>query len=103
MRRWIDAALAHHGRIDGLVNNAGIPDSCSGPIDLLTLAAWRRWLDVSLDGAFLCSKHALPALRQAGGVIVTIASTRAHQSEPHTEAYAAAKGGLVALTKSLAV
>lgn len=103
VRRWVDAALARHGRIDGLVNNAGIPDPHSGPIDVLSLAAWRHWLDVSLGGAFLCSKHALPALRQAGGVIVNIASTRAHQSEPHTEAYAAAKGGLVALTHALAI
>src|SRR3970282_2988434 len=67
VRRWIDAALARHGRIDGLVNNAGIPDPYSGPIDVLSLAAWRRWLDVSLGGAFLCSTHALPALRQGRG------------------------------------
>lgn len=103
VRRWVEAALAHHGHIDGLVNNAGVPDPYSGPIDALSLAAWRRWLDVGLGGAFLCSKHALPALRLAGGVIVNVSSTRAHQSEPHTEAYAAAKGGLVALTHALAI
>src|SRR5690606_39613269 len=59
----------------------------------------------SLHGAFLCSRHALPALRQSpdGGAIVNIASTRAHQSEPHSEAYAAAKGGLVAFTHALAL
>ena len=103
VRRWVDAALALHGRVDGLVNNAGIPDPYSGPIDALSLATWRRCLDVSLGGAFLCSKHALPAMRQSGGAIVNVASTRAHQSEPNTEAYAAAKGGLVALTHALAI
>lgn len=103
VQRWIAAALARHGRIDGLVNNAGIADPHSGALDALPLAQWNRWLNASLGGAFLCSKYALPALRQAGGTIVNIASSRAHQSEPHTEAYAAAKGGLVALTHALAI
>ncbi len=74
------------------------------PLEALDFAGWNRRLS-SLHGAFLCSRHALPALRQApgGGAIVNIASTRAHQSEPHSEAYAAAKGGLVALTHALAL
>jgi len=57
----------------------------------------------SLHGAFLCSKHALPALREHGGAILNIASTRAGQSEADSEAYAAAKGGLVAFTHALAI
>jgi NAD(P)-dependent dehydrogenase (short-subunit alcohol dehydrogenase family) len=73
----------------------------------MTLAEWQRRLS-SLHGAFLCSKHALPALRaqaadKAGGAILNIASTRAWQSEPDSEAYAAAKGGLVAFTHALAI
>jgi NAD(P)-dependent dehydrogenase (short-subunit alcohol dehydrogenase family) len=60
-------------------------------------------LDTNLTGMFLCTKHALPALRQARAAIVNIASTRALQSEPNTEAYAAAKGGVVALTHALAM
>src|SRR5690606_1123816 len=52
---------------------------------------------------FLCSKHAIPALRRSHGAIVNIASTRALQSEPHSEAYAASKGGLVALTHAMAI
>ena len=98
------AALERFGRIDGLVNNAGLPDPHVPSLDALDLGEWNRRLS-SLHGAFLCSRHALPSLRQAdgGGAIVNIASTRAHQSEPHSEAYAAAKGGLLAFTHALAV
>ncbi|KAF1703242.1 SDR family oxidoreductase [Pseudoxanthomonas kaohsiungensis] len=98
------AALERFGRIDGLVNNAGLPDPHMPSLDALDLGEWNRRLS-SLHGAFLCSRHALPALRQAdgGGAIVNIASTRAHQSEPHSEVYAAAKGGLLAFTHALAV
>lgn len=91
------------GRIDGLVNNAGAADPEAGPLDRLTLARWRQWIDSHLTGAFLCTRAALPALRAAQGAIVNIASTRAWQSEPHTEPYAAAKGALVAFTHALAV
>lgn len=89
--------------LDGLVNNAGIADPHAGPLDALSLADWKRWLDSHLTGTFLCTRAALPALRQAQGAIVNIASTRALQSEPHTEPYAAAKGGIVALTHALAI
>jgi len=100
--RFIDGALTRFGRIDGLVNNAGIADPHVPPLPQLDLREWNRRLS-SLHGAFLCSKHALPHLAGDGGAIVNIASTRAHQSEPHTEAYAAAKGGLVAFTHALAI
>ena len=101
---FVAAALERFGRIDGLVNNAGLPDPQVPPLEALDFAGWNRRLS-SLHGAFLCSRHALPALRQApgGGAIVNIASTRAHQSEPHSEAYAAAKGGLLAFSHALAV
>lgn len=70
----------------------------------MTHLSWREWNRrlSSLHGAFLCGKHALPSLRENGGAIVNIASTRALQSEPDSEAYAAAKGGLLALTHALA-
>lgn len=102
--RLIATALKRFGRIDGLVNNAGVPDPHSAALPQLGWDEWNRRLS-SLHGAFLCSKHALPALTQApgGGAIVNIASTRAWQSEPHSEAYAAAKGGLVAFTHALAL
>lgn len=91
------------GQLDGLVNNAGIADPDSGPIEQLSLDAWNRRLGTNLTGAFLVAKHSIPMLRETGGAIVNIASTRALQSEAHTEAYAASKGGLVALTHALAV
>ena len=103
VQRWIDAAQARFGRIDGLVNNAGIADPHQGPLHQLSLEKWNRYIGTHLTGAFLCSKHALPALTAAGGAIINIASTRALQSEPDTEAYAASKGGLLALTHAMAV
>jgi NAD(P)-dependent dehydrogenase (short-subunit alcohol dehydrogenase family) len=60
-------------------------------------------IGVNLSGAFLAAKYCAPHLRRARGAIVNIASTRALQSEPDTEAYAASKGGLVALTHALAI
>jgi NAD(P)-dependent dehydrogenase (short-subunit alcohol dehydrogenase family) len=103
VRRAFDRTLAAFGRLDGLVNNAGLADPEAGPLDQLALADWRRWLDSHLTGAFLCSRAALPALRETRGAIVNIASTRARQSEPHTEPYAAAKGALLAFTHALAI
>ncbi|PYG04260.1 NAD(P)-dependent dehydrogenase (short-subunit alcohol dehydrogenase family) [Thioalkalivibrio sp. ALE21] len=92
-----------HGGLDALANNAGISDPHSGPLEGLDLADWQRWLDTNLTGAFLLAKHALPLLRRRRGAIVNISSTRALQSEPDTEAYAASKGGLDAFTHALAI
>ncbi len=89
------------GGLDVLVNNAGI--MLRKPLTEVSLAEWNRVLAVNLTAAFLCARAFAPALRQAGGTIVNIASTRSLMSEPDTEAYAASKGGLVALTHSLAV
>lgn len=96
-------ALRWGGRLDAVVNNAGIADPDNGPIESLELAQWQRRIDVNLTGAFLIAKHTVPHLRQSKGSIVNMASTRALQSEPNSEAYAASKGGLIALTHSLAV
>jgi NAD(P)-dependent dehydrogenase (short-subunit alcohol dehydrogenase family) len=103
VQRAVAACLGHFGRLDGLVNNAGIAAPGSTPIEALELAVWNRMLATNLTGMFLCVKHALPALRTARGAIVNVASTRAVQSEPNTEAYAASKGGVVALTHALAM
>lgn len=103
IRRFVDAAVRAYGRIHGLVNNAANADPANGPLERLSLADWNRVLAANLTSAFLCTRMALPALRAAGGSVVNIASTRALQSEPDTEAYAASKGGLVALTHALAV
>lgn len=102
--RAVAGTLAAFGRLDGLVNNAAISNPYNAPVEQLDLAAWERTLRVNLTGQLACVKHAVPHLRRSPrGAIVQIASTRALQSEPHHEAYAAAKGGLVALTHALAV
>ncbi|QSP96387.1 SDR family oxidoreductase [Marinobacter salinisoli] len=97
--------LAHQwgGRLDAVINNAGIADPETGPVEELALDRWQRRLDVNLTGPFLVAKHSVPLLRKHRGAIVNMASTRALQSEPNTEAYAATKGGIVALTHSLAI
>jgi NAD(P)-dependent dehydrogenase (short-subunit alcohol dehydrogenase family) len=99
----IEEAVGRLGRLDGLVNNAGLADPFHGPVEDLSLDTWLEVIDTNLTGAFLMVKHAVPHLRRAGGSIVNIASTRALQSEPDTEAYAASKGGLLALTHALAL
>lgn len=88
-------------RLDGLVCNAGF--MIRRKLADLTLEDWRSVLDTHLTSAFLLTRAAEDLLRASKGAIVTIASTRAHMSEPDTESYAAAKGGLLALTHALAV
>ncbi|MFP4609664.1 MAG: SDR family oxidoreductase [Thiohalophilus sp.] len=103
VRDIVSAMCDRFGQIDAVVNNAAIADPVTGPIEELELAQWERYLQVNLTGYFLVARHTIPALRQTAGSIVNIASTRALQSEPHTEAYVASKGGVVALTHALAV
>lgn len=91
------------GGIDAVVNNAAIASPGGTPLEELDLEAWREVIDTNLTGVFLVSKHAAAALRRSGGAIVNIASTRALQSEPDTEAYSASKGGVLALTHAMAM
>ncbi|UHS61593.1 SDR family oxidoreductase [Agrobacterium vaccinii] len=95
------AQLGWNG-LELLVNNAGIASPNNGPIHELPLADWRRVTDSHLTGAFLMTRSAVPLMGE-GASIVNMVSTRAFMSEPETEAYAASKGGLVALTHALAV
>ena len=92
---------ATEGRLDALVSNAGF--MIRKPIRDLTLADWNAVLATNLTATFLLVRAAEPMLRAARGSVVTIASTRARQSEPDTECYAASKGGLIALTHALAM
>ncbi|MEJ7599568.1 MAG: SDR family oxidoreductase [Kofleriaceae bacterium] len=103
IRRAIRACVRWGGRLDGVVNNAGIAKPTIGPPERVTLAVWNKYLATNLTGAFLVTKHAIPHLRRTRGAIVNLGSTRAVQSEPETIAYSASKGGLAALTHSLAV
>lgn len=93
--------LMEFGRLDAVVSNAGI--GAGGSVETLPLERWNRVIATNLTAAFLLAKHAAPALRAVRGAILTVASTRAMQSEANTEAYSASKGGLVALTHALAV
>ncbi|MBJ7949937.1 glucose 1-dehydrogenase [Bacillus cereus group sp. N24] len=94
--------IEKYGRIDILINNAGIT-RWKSPYEL-TLEEWDSLVNINLRGVFLCSREAANFMKvQGGGSIVNIASTRALMSEPHTEAYAASKGGVLALTHALAV
>jgi NAD(P)-dependent dehydrogenase (short-subunit alcohol dehydrogenase family) len=99
----MNQAVAQFGAIDVLINNAGFTRFKS-PYEL-TVAEWDDVLNTHLRGMFLCAREAAKAMREGnrGGAIVNIASTRALMSEPGAEAYAAAKGGIVALTHALAI
>ena len=101
-KRAIAETVETFGRLDILVNNAALADPENAPITQLSLEAWNQVISTNLTGAFLCSKYAIPHLQTNGGTIINIASTRAMMSEPNTEAYSTAKGGLVTLTHALA-
>lgn len=101
VKRAVAIALESFGRLDVLINNAGI--NIRKPLAELSLAEWRRVLDVNLTGALLCARECAAELTRRKGAIVNIASTRAQMSEADTESYAASKGGLVALSHALAV
>lgn len=103
VRSTFEALAREAPSLAGLVNNAARADPRVPPLEDLTLESWHELLGTNLDSVFLCTKHALPGLRSEGGAIVNIASTRALQSEPNTEAYAASKGAVVALTHALAM
>ncbi|MDE2319016.1 MAG: SDR family oxidoreductase [Rhodospirillales bacterium] len=88
-------------RLDGIVCNAGF--MIRKPIEKLTTEEWNSVLATNLTSAFLLVRAGGRMLRAAKGAVVTIASTRAHMSEPDTESYAASKGGLLAMTHALAI
>ncbi|MCF8111317.1 MAG: SDR family oxidoreductase [Desulfobacteraceae bacterium] len=99
----VSETLRQFARLDVLICNAGISGFFGVPVTELSLEQWQRVIGVNLTGCFLCAKHAAPYLGKTGGCIINIASTRALQSEPHTEAYSASKGGIVAFTHALSV
>lgn len=103
MERVLDTLRGRFGRLDGLVHNAAAP-SLDGTVVDLSEEQWRRELDVSLTGAFLAAKFALPLMISGGGgSVVLIASQFAHVATSKAVAYCAAKAGLVHLAKAMAV
>ncbi len=98
----ISGVMERFGRLDALVNNAGIIDP--GPSAQVTDAAWDRMLAVHLDGTFRCSRAAYPALvASGGGTIVNIASIAAHVGIRGRLSYSAAKAAVEGIARGLAV
>ncbi|WP_047993921.1 SDR family NAD(P)-dependent oxidoreductase [Puniceibacterium sp. IMCC21224] len=94
------AALDWSGRIDALVNNAGVADF--GPIEETDFKRWRRVMETNLDGAFLCTQACIAALRDTRGAIVNIASISGLRASTLRVAYGTSKAGVIHLTKQQA-
>lgn len=98
-----DALAARYGRLDVLVNNAGIAGP-TGKAETLAPDDWDRTIAVDLSGAFYCARRAIPLLRAAGqGSIINVLSNAAFFGFPLRSPYATAKWGLIGLTKTLAM
>jgi len=102
VKAMVDATLKKFNKIDILVNNAGIyvPDN----VEKVSEQEWDRVLNVDLKGVMLCSKHVIPQMRKNGkGKIVNIASIAGEVGFAQSAAYCAAKGGVILLTKEMAL
>ncbi|WP_020650925.1 glucose 1-dehydrogenase [Solimonas variicoloris] len=97
----LDAAFAEWGRLDVLVNNAGIAGIAD--VERISLADWQRTLDINLSGVFLGTQAAIARMKAGGGSIVNIASIEGLIGEPLIPAYNASKGGVRLFTRSAAV
>jgi NAD(P)-dependent dehydrogenase (short-subunit alcohol dehydrogenase family) len=101
VREAVAGVLAAEGRVDVLVNNAGVYPHC--PFEDLTYAEWRRVLAVNLDSVFLCTHAVYPAMRERRyGRIVNISSATFFIGYPGLSAYVASKGGIIGFTRALA-
>jgi 3-oxoacyl-[acyl-carrier protein] reductase len=101
MQAMADAVFGRFGRIDILVNNAALRRE--KPFAEMDYTEWREILDVTLDGAFHCTKACLPALRNSGaGTIVNIGGLSAHTGAKNRAHVITAKAGIVGLTRALA-
>jgi len=98
---WIEGVLDKYGQIDVLVNNAGITGFCR--FEEISEEMLSRMLQVNVNGPFLCSQAVIPDMLTAGwGRIVNISSSSAQTGAPAMAHYAASKGAVIALTKTLA-
>ena len=97
----VAAVLQRHGHLDVLANVAGI--GLARAIGDLEPDQWREVIDVNLTGTFLLSQSALPALVASTGVIVNMGSVAGLRATPYNAAYCASKGGVIMLTKSMAI
>ena len=99
--RLIEQTMESYGRLDILCNNAGV--GLVRPLAESTLSEWHYVLDTNLTGVFLCSKYAVPAMVDRGGSIINLASVASYVAFPGDAAYCASKGGLLMLTKQMAL
>ena len=101
VRQACDEVVGRHGRVDILINNAGIYPHI--PFDEITFAQWRHVLATNLDGVFLCSHAVYPVMRGRGyGRIVNISSATFFIGYAGLSAYVASKGGIIGFTRALA-
>jgi NAD(P)-dependent dehydrogenase (short-subunit alcohol dehydrogenase family) len=100
VQRAVDDCLARFGKLDIVVNNAGV--EVARPLDKFNADDWRQLLDVNLNGAIAVTQAALPYLTSPGGVIVNIASALGLGGCPGFSVYSASKAGLIGFTQSLA-
>ena len=100
--RMVGTVVQRHGRVNALHNNAGVEGN--GSVEVCDEDQWDRVLGINLKGVFLCSKYVVPELRrQGGGAILNTASVSAFWGEPGTVSYNASKGGILALTRAMAM
>jgi 3(or 17)beta-hydroxysteroid dehydrogenase len=103
-KRIIDDILAREGRLDGLVNNAGIAGPFPSTFESETVEQWQRILSINAQGVFLGCKHGVPAMRgSGGGSIVNLSSLAAFLGTPDLSAYGASKGAVRQFTKTVAI
>jgi NAD(P)-dependent dehydrogenase (short-subunit alcohol dehydrogenase family) len=103
-KRIIDDILAREGRLNGLVNNAGISGPFPATFETETVEQWQKILAVNVQGVFLGCKYGVPAMRQSGGgSIVNTSSLAAFLGTPDLSAYGASKGAVRQFTKTVAI
>jgi 3(or 17)beta-hydroxysteroid dehydrogenase len=103
-KRIIDGILAREGKLNGLVNNAGIAGPYPATFETETVEQWQKILSINVQGVFLGCKYSVPALRQAGGgSIVNTSSLAAFVGTPDLSAYGASKGAVRQFTKTVAM
>lgn len=101
VRKAVKTTMEHFGRIDVLVNNAGVWKR--GAIGRMTERQWDETMNINLKGTFLFCNLVVPIMKkQRGGKIINIASTAGQRGEPFYSHYAASKGGMIAFTKAIA-